>query len=44
MIATTVMIEPFWGRMQTELLERKTWTTVVELSVAMVEYIDTFIT
>jgi len=36
------MIESFWGRMQTELLNRKTWTTVVELSMAMADYIENF--
>jgi putative transposase len=36
------VIESFWGRMQTELLNRKSWTTVVELSMAMADYIDNF--
>ncbi len=36
------MIESFWGRMQTELLDRKTWTTVVELSLAIADYIENF--
>ncbi|MDE0975345.1 MAG: integrase core domain-containing protein [Candidatus Nanopelagicales bacterium] len=36
------MIESFWGRMQTELLNRKTWTTVVELSIEMADYIENF--
>ncbi len=36
------MIESFWGRMQTELLNRKTWTTVVELSMEMADYIENF--
>ncbi len=36
------MIEAFWGRMQTELLDRRKWGTVVELSVAMADYIDDF--
>jgi transposase InsO family protein len=36
------MSEAFWGRMQTELLDRKKWDTVVELSVAMADYIDYF--
>ena len=34
------MIESFWGRMQTELLNRKTWTTVIELSMEMADYIE----
>ncbi len=36
------MIESFWGRMQTELLNRKSQTTVVELSMAMADYIENF--
>ena len=36
------MIESFWGRMQTELLNRKSWTTVVGLSMAMADYIVNF--
>ena len=36
------MIEAFWGRMQTELLNRKKWTTIVELSVAVADYIENF--
>jgi len=36
------MIESFWGRMQTELLKRKKLVTILELSVAMAEYIDSF--
>jgi len=36
------MIESFWGRMQTELLNRKSWTTVVELSMALADYIENF--
>jgi putative transposase len=36
------MIESFWGRMQTELLNRKPWTTVIELSMAMADYIENF--
>ena len=36
------MIESFWARMQTELLNRNSWTTVVELSMAMVDYIENF--
>ena len=35
-------MESFWGRMQTELLDRKYWTTIVELSVAMADYIVNF--
>jgi putative transposase len=36
------MIEAFWGRMQTELLNRKSWFTRIELATAMAEYIDYF--
>jgi len=36
------MIESFWGRMQTELLNHKSWTTVVELSMEMADYIEDF--
>ena len=35
-------MESFWGRMQTELLDRKYWTTIVELSVAKADYIVNF--
>jgi transposase InsO family protein len=35
-------IESFWGRIQTELPGRKTRATVVELSVAMADYIENF--
>jgi hypothetical protein len=34
-MSTNALIETFWGRLQTELLNRKTWTTVVELSMEM---------
>jgi putative transposase len=36
------VIESFWGRMQTELLNRKRWTTRVELANAIFEYIKGF--
>ena len=36
------MIESFWGRMQTELLDHKAWTTIVELTLAMDDYIGKF--
>ena len=35
-------MEAFWGRMQVELLNRKKWITIVELSVAMADYICNF--
>ena len=34
------MIESFWSRMQVELLDRKKWTTRIELSTAMFEYLE----
>ena len=36
------MIESFWARMQTELLNTKRWRSRVELAAAMAEYIDVF--
>jgi len=36
------MIESFWGRMQTELLNRKIWTTIVELSMEITDCIENF--
>ena len=35
-------MESFWGSMQIELLNRKKWTSVLELSDAMADYIETF--
>lgn len=35
-------MESFWGSMQIELLNRQRWMTVVELSVAMANYIESF--
>jgi transposase InsO family protein len=35
-------MEAFWGRMQVELLNRKKWTTIVELSIAMADHISNF--
>lgn len=35
-------MESFWGTMQIELLNRTRWTTVVELSLAMADYIENF--
>ena len=35
-------MESFWGTMQIELLNRKRWTTVVELSLAIANYIENF--
>jgi putative transposase len=34
------VMESFWGRMQTELLDRRKWSTTLELIVAMADYID----
>ncbi len=36
------VIESFWGRMQTELLNRKRWKTRIELANAMFEYLEIF--
>ena len=35
-------MESFWGSMQIELLNRKRWTTYVELATAMADCIDNF--
>ena len=35
-------IEAFWARLQTELLNRKKWKTPVELSTALLEYLEIF--
>ena len=36
------MMESFWGRMQTELLNRKRWRTRLELANAIFEYVEIF--
>jgi transposase InsO family protein len=36
------MIESFWGRMQTELLNRHKWRTRIELANAIFEYLEIF--
>ena len=38
----TVVIESFWGRMQTELLNRKRWKTRIELANAIFDYLEIF--
>jgi putative transposase len=35
-------MESFWGRLQTELLDTRKWTTTLELTRAMADYIDNF--
>lgn len=35
-------IEAFWGRLQTELLNTRKWSTTLELTVAMADWIDNF--
>ena len=35
-------MESFWGRLQTELLDTRKWSTTLELTVAMADYIDSF--
>jgi putative transposase len=36
------MIESFWGRMQTELFNRRKWRTRLELANAIFEYLKIF--
>ena len=36
------MMESFWGRMQTELLNRQRWRTRIELANAIFEYLEIF--
>jgi putative transposase len=36
------VIESFWARLQTELLNRTKWTTRIELSTALFEYLEIF--
>ena len=36
------VIESFWGRMQVELLNRKSWKTRIELASAIHDYIELF--
>jgi putative transposase len=36
------VVESFWGRMQTELLNRQRWNTRLELANAIFEYIEAF--
>jgi transposase InsO family protein len=36
------VIESYWGRMQTELLDRKRWRTRIELANAIFEYLEIF--
>ena len=36
------VVESFWGTMQIELLNRQTWTTRLELSTAIVDWIEAF--
>ena len=36
------VIEAFWGRMQTELLNRRRWKTRIELANAIFEYLEIF--
>ena len=36
------MVESLWGRMQTELLNTKKWSTRLELSTAMFDWIEGF--
>jgi len=36
------MMESFWSRMQVEMLNRKRWSTRVELASAIFEYLEIF--
>jgi transposase InsO family protein len=36
------MIESFWARVQTELLNRQRWRTRIELANALFEYLEIF--
>lgn len=36
------VVESFWGRMQTELLNRRKWKTRIELSTAIFDWIEVF--
>jgi putative transposase len=36
------VIESFWARMQTELLDRRRWSTRIELANAIFEYLEIF--
>jgi putative transposase len=36
------MIESFWGRVRTELLDRRRWRTRLELANAIFEYLEMF--
>ena len=40
--SVNAVIESFWARMQTELLDRRRWTTRVELANAIFEYLEIF--
>ena len=37
-----VMMEAFWARLQVELLNRRRWTTRIELATAIHDYIERF--
>jgi transposase InsO family protein len=36
------VVESFWGKMQTELLNRKRWKTRIELANAIFDYLEIF--
>jgi transposase InsO family protein len=36
------LMESFWSRVQVELLDRQAWATRLELSTALIEYLDLF--
>jgi len=35
-------MESFWSRVQVELLDRRTWSTRLELATALFEYLEIF--
>src|SRR5713101_9872922 len=41
-VSTNAVMEAFWSRMQVELLDRRRWSTRVELANAMFEYLEIF--
>ncbi|MGY5227118.1 IS3 family transposase, partial [Nocardia asiatica] len=40
--SVNAVIESFWGRMQTELLNRQRWKTRIELANAIFDYLEIF--
>jgi hypothetical protein len=42
--AANAIVEPFWTRIQVELLDRRRWRTRIELANAIFQYIEIFTT